>query len=275
MTATPIPRTLALTIYGDLDLSILDEMPPGRGRVTTHWVPPEKLEEAYAFIRKKARGGDQAYIIYPLVEESEKLPLGAATEMADRLAREHLGGATVGLIHGRMAREERERVMAEFREGRVQVLVATSVIEVGLDVPRACVMLVEHAERFGLSQLHQMRGRIGRGRGRSYFLVTGSPATEEARKRIRALCATNDGFRIAEMDLDIRGPGEFFSGRQHGWPDLKIADIRRDEKILALARAAAEQIAAEDRRLAAEAHRTLRDQLIAKYRGRFLLGVTG
>jgi ATP-dependent DNA helicase RecG len=275
MTATPIPRTLALTIYGDLDVSVLDEMPPGRGTVTTHWVPPEKIEDAYTFIRDKALTGVQAYIVYPLIEESEKLPLGAATEMAERLAREHLPGVSVGLIHGRMPREEREAVMAGFRQGCVQVLVATSVIEVGLDVPKACIMLVEHAERFGLSQLHQMRGRIGRGRGRSYFFFSGQPTTEEGRKRLEALSGTTDGFRIAEIDLMIRGPGEFFSGRQHGGPDLKIGDICRDEKILTLARCAAERVATEDRWLKADEHKVLKEQMLKKYRGRFLLGVTG
>ncbi|MDD5556287.1 MAG: ATP-dependent DNA helicase RecG [bacterium] len=275
MTATPIPRTLALTLYGDLDVSVLDEMPPGRGTVVTRRVPPGAIGKAYDFIRREASAGRQAYIVYPLVDESERLPLGAARAMAERLSREHFPGLRVGLVHGRMRREERESVMTAFREGRVHVLVATSVIEVGLDVPNACVMLVEHAERFGLAQLHQMRGRIGRGRERSYFLLDGSPATEEAARRLRALEETADGFRIAEIDLEIRGPGEFFSGRQHGAAALRLARLDRDGEVLRAARTAAERIADRDRWLRDPAHRLLRRELIRNYSGRFLLGTIG
>ena len=275
MTATPIPRTLALTLYGGLDVSVLDEMPPGRGTVTTHWVPPEKIGEAYGLVKSEALKGRQAYIVYPLIDESEKLPLGAASTMAEWLKKEQFRDLSVGLIHGRMSREEREGVMSNFRAGRIQVLVATSVIEVGLDIPSACIMLVEHAERFGLSQLHQMRGRIGRGGERSYFLFSGQPATEEGRKRLEALCATNDGFRIAEMDLDLRGPGEFFSDRQHGGPDLRLADLFKDEELLTLARETAARIVAEDRMLKMESHRCMREMLVKKYSGKFFLGVTG
>jgi len=274
MTATPIPRTLALTLYGDLDVSVLDEMPPGRGTVTTQWVPSEKIGEAYAFIRSEVLKGRQAYIVYPLIDESEKLPLGAARNMAERLRKEQFRGLSVGLIHGRMSREEREGVMSAFRAGRTLILVATSVIEVGLDIPSACLMLVEHAERFGLSQLHQMRGRIGRGGERSYFLFSGQPATEEGSRRLEALCATNDGFRIAEMDLELRGPGEFFSDRQHGGPDLRLANFFKDEELLKLARETAARIAAQDRMLKMESHRYLRELLIRKYRGKFFLGIT-
>lgn len=275
MTATPIPRTLALTLYGDLDISVLDEMPPGRGTVTTRWVLPEKIGDAYAFIRSEALKGRQAYIVYPLIDESEKLPLGAASTMAEQLKTRQFCDLSVGLIHGRMIREEREGVMSTFRAGLIQVLVATSVIEVGLDVPNACVMLVEHAERFGLSQLHQMRGRIGRGREHSYFLFSGQPGAEEGRRRLEALCATNDGFQIAEMDLELRGPGEFFSGRQHGGPDLRLANLFKDEGLLKLARETAARIAVEDRMLKMESHRGLRELLMKKYRGKFFLGVTG
>jgi len=274
MTATPIPRTLALALYGDLDVSTLDEMPPGRGSVTSHWVPPERVGEAYGFIRKEALSGSQAYIIYPLIDESDKLALGAATDMAEMLKREQFPDLGVGLIHGRMGREERESVMRDFREGRLQILVATSVIEVGLDIPRARIMLVEHAERFGLSQLHQMRGRIGRGRERSYFLFTGQPTTEEGNKRLEALRTTTDGFRIAELDLALRGPGEFFSERQHGGPDIRLGDLSRDEQLLLLARDVASRIAEEDPHLSGESHRYLRDLLIKKYKGKFFLGIT-
>ena len=275
MTATPIPRTLALTLYGDLDVSVLDEMPPGRGKTTTHLVPPEKMGDAFAFIRAEALKGAQAYIVYPLIEESEKLPLGDATGMAEKLKREQFPDVGVGLIHGRMPRDERNAVMENFRAGRIGVLFATSVIEVGLDVPRACIMLVEHAERFGLAQLHQMRGRIGRGKGRSYFLVSGDCSTEDAKKRLEALVSTLDGFRIAEMDLALRGPGEFFSDRQHGGPDLRLADLSRDQGLLDLARETAGRIATEDRMLKAEAHAPLRELLLRNYKGKFLLGVTG
>lgn len=274
MTATPIPRTLALTIYGDLDVSTLDEMPPGRGKTTTHLVPPEKMGGAFAFIRREALKGNQAYIVYPLIEESEKLPLGDATGMAEKLKREQFPDVGVGLIHGRMPREERDAVMENFRAGRIGVLFATSVIEVGLDVPKACIMLVEHAERFGLSQLHQMRGRIGRGKGRAYFFAAGDFSTEGARKRMEALVSTSDGFRIAETDLALRGPGEFFSDRQHGGPDLRLADLAGDQGLLDLARATAGRIAEEDRMLRAEAHAPLRELLLRNYKGKFFLGMT-
>lgn len=274
MTATPIPRTLALTLYGDLDISTLDEMPPGRGNVISRWVPPERIKEAYEFIRGEALRGGQAFIIYPLINESEKLPLGSATDMADKLQREVFHDLRVGLIHGRMSRDEREAVMRDFREGRTHVLVATSVIEVGLDIPRARVMLVEHAERFGLSQLHQMRGRIGRGHERSYFLFSGQPARDEVAERLKALETTTDGFRIAELDLSLRGPGEFFSERQHGLADIRLGDLARDEALLVQAQRVAARIAKEDRQLAMESHRFLRELLIRKYRGKFLLGIT-
>jgi len=209
-----------------------------------------------------------------IIDESDKLALGAATDMAEMLKREQFPDLGVGLIHGRMGREERESVMRDFREGRLQILVATSVIEVGLDIPRARIMLVEHAERFGLSQLHQMRGRIGRGRERSYFLFTGQPTTEEGNKRLEALRTTTDGFRIAELDLALRGPGEFFSERQHGGPDIRLGDLSRDEQLLLLARDVASRIAEEDPHLSGESHRYLRDLLIKKYKGKFFLGIT-
>jgi ATP-dependent DNA helicase RecG len=275
MTATPIPRTLALTLYGELDISVLDEMPPGRGTVSTHWVPIGRLEETYGFIHREALKGRQAYIIYPLIEESGELSLSAASEMAEMLRREHFPDLRVGLIHGRMRREVREGVMNDFRNGILQVLVATSVIEVGLDVPRACIMLVEHAERFGLSQLHQMRGRIGRGRQRSYFFFSGTPTSEDGRKRLKALQGTSDGFHIAQLDMEIRGPGEFFSDRQHGGPDFRLADMRGDEHLLKLSRGVALRVSEEDRRLKRAEHTHLREALVKRYRGRFQLGITG
>ena len=200
---------------------------------------------------------------------------GDATGMAEKLKREVFPDVAVGVLHGRMPREERDAVMERFRAGAIKVLFATSVIEVGLDVPAACIMLVQHAERFGLSQLHQMRGRIGRGKGRSYFLVAGEPATEEASKRLEALVSTTDGFKIAEMDLALRGPGEFFSDRQHGGPDLRLADLSGDRELLDRARETANRIAEEDRMLKKEEHAPLRALVRRNYKGRFLLGVTG
>jgi len=275
MTATPIPRTLALTLYGDLDVSTIDEMPPGRGAVSSRWYPPEQIEEAYAFIRREIAAGGQAYIIYPLVEESEKLPLGAAVDMAGKHSSKHFPGLRVGLIHGRLDRAAREAVMTEFRDGRINILVATSVIEVGLDIPGARIMLVEHAERFGLSQLHQMRGRIGRGKGRSFFLFSGQPTTEEGKRRLRALEDTTDGFRLAELDLELRGPGEFFSERQHGMPDIRLGNLARDGEILTTARDLAARISKEDPGLKAESHKFLRELLLKRYKGKFFLGITG
>jgi len=221
MTATPIPRTLALTVFGDLDVSVLDEMPPGRRPVTTRVVAPADLPKAYRFIAGRVARGEQGYIVYPLVETSERLAVRAATEMAERLQRGPFRAARVGLLHGRMSADEKERAMEAFRRHDLDLLVATQVVEVGVDVPDATVMLVEHAERFGLAQLHQLRGRIGRGARRSWFLVSAEPATEEARRRIAVLARTSDGFRIAEEDLRLRGPGEFFGTRDY--PLLRLA----------------------------------------------------
>jgi len=271
MTATPIPRTLALTVYGDLDVSVIDELPPGRGRLTTHIVPPSKLCQAYAFIREKVMAGNQAYIIYPLVEESDKLELKAAVEMADRLGRRELAGISVGLIHGRMGWDERADVMRRFKKGQIKVLVATTVIEVGIDVPAANVMLIEHAERFGLAQLHQLRGRIGRGSGRAWCMIYGEAKTDEARRRLKAMDETGDGFVIAQKDLEIRGPGEFFGTRQHGLPDLKIGDIVADLAIMETARKEAEAILEADPSLSLPEHARLKEKVIERFKGRFAL----
>jgi len=236
MTATPIPRTLTLTAFGDMDVSVIDEMPPGRRPARTLWFPPKRVGEAYAAVRGELAAGRQAFVIFPLVEESEEMPLKNATEEVERLSRDVFPDHPVGLVHGRLKRDEKERAMRRFREGEDRVLVATTVVEVGIDVPNATVMVVEHAERYGLSQLHQLRGRIGRGGGDSLFVLLGDPKTPEARRRLEVLEETTDGFRIAEEDLRLRGPGEIFGTRQHGLPDLKIASLATDLRLLEAAR---------------------------------------
>jgi ATP-dependent DNA helicase RecG len=236
MTATPIPRTLALTIYGDLDVSVIDEMPPGRTPIETRLTGETKLPAVWNFVKREVLKGRQAYVIYPVIEES-KQELKAATAEYENLSKAIWPDLRVGLLHGRLRSEEKEGVMERFRQGELQVLVSTTVIEVGVDVPNATVMVIEHAERFGLAQLHQLRGRIGRGSEKSYCILIG-PANpgEEAKTRLETMVATNDGFRIAEIDLQLRGPGEFFGTRQHGEAGFHIAQPLRDKEILDLAR---------------------------------------
>jgi ATP-dependent DNA helicase RecG len=237
MTATPIPRTLALTTYGDLDVSVMREMPPGRHPIRTTAKPESRRDEIYDFIRSELDAGRQAYIIYPLVEGSEKVDLKAATEMADHLAQEVFPQYRVGLLHGRLKPDAKERVMGAFLRGEFHILVSTTVVEVGVDVPNAAVMLVEHAERFGLSQLHQLRGRVGRGAHQSScILLYQFPLSEDARERLKALTDTTDGFEIAERDLELRGPGDFFGTRQSGMPTLRVGDLLRDHAIMEDAR---------------------------------------
>jgi ATP-dependent DNA helicase RecG len=236
MTATPIPRTLALTLYGDLDVSVIDEMPPGRTPVITRAVAENELPRVWAFLRSEVARGRQAFVVYPVIDES-KQELKAATAEYERLSRTVWPELRTGLLHGRMKSEEKESVMNQFRGGHLQVLVSTTVIEVGVDVPNATVMVIEHAERFGLAQLHQLRGRIGRGAERSHCILVTSPRlTEDARTRMETLCATTDGFRIAETDLKLRGPGEFFGTRQHGLLGFHVANPLRDHELLGLAR---------------------------------------
>ena len=236
MTATPIPRTLALTECGDMDVSIIRDLPPGRKPVRTLVKPDSRRPDVYDLVRQQVQAGRQAYVIYPLVEESEKVDLKAATAMAEHLARDVFPELPVALLHGRMKGDEKERVMRDFAAGRLKILVATTVVEVGVDVPNAAVMVIEHAERFGLSQLHQLRGRVGRGSHESVcVLLYQAPWSEEARERLKAMADTNDGFVIAERDLQIRGPGDFFGTRQHGLPQLRAGDLTRDVDLLELA----------------------------------------
>ncbi len=267
MTATPIPRTLALTVYGDLEVSVIDEMPPGRTPVATRLFFESRRNEVYRLIEEELAKGRQAYVVYPLVAETEKSDLKAATEMAALLQQNVFPRHRVGLLHGRMKGDEKEAVMRSFQDGAVQVLVSTTVIEVGVDVPNATVMVIEHPERFGLAQLHQLRGRVGRGGHESRCLLMGPRMfTDETRDRLNSFVRTNDGFRIAEEDLRLRGPGEFFGTRQSGLPDLRAANIIRDADLLEAARADAFGIVEADPEL--RRHPELRDAVRRKWEGR-------
>ncbi|MGA2374599.1 MAG: ATP-dependent DNA helicase RecG [Candidatus Sulfotelmatobacter sp.] len=237
MTATPIPRTLALTLYGDLDLSVLDELPPGRMPIVTRRITDNRSPEVWDFVRKQVAKGHQVYVVYPVIAENEETELKAAIHMYRELSGKVFADLKVGLLHGRLDSELKDQVMRMFQKGELQILVATTVIEVGVDVPNATVMVIEHAERFGLAQLHQLRGRIGRGAAKSYcILMTGGKVTEEGERRLDAMVRTNDGFQIAELDLELRGPGEFFGTRQAGMPSFRVANLIRDRQLLELAK---------------------------------------
>ena len=237
MTATPIPRTLALTLYGDLDLSVLDELPPGRTPIVTRRITDDRSPEVWDFVRKQVAKGHQVYVVYPVIAENEETELKAAIKMYRELSGKMFADLKVGLLHGRLESELKDQVMRMFQKGELQILVATTVIEVGVDVPNATVMVIEHAERFGLAQLHQLRGRIGRGAAKSYcVLMTGGKVTEEGERRLDAMVDTNDGFKIAELDLELRGPGEFFGTRQAGMPSFRVANLIRDRQLLELAK---------------------------------------
>lgn len=246
VTATPIPRSLAMTVYGDLEVSVIDELPPGRTPVKTFVRGDDRREKIYEFIRQQLQSGRQAYIVYPIIEESEKLDLRNATEMYEHLSRDVFPEFQVGLLHGKMKPAEKEAVMKAFSANETQILVATTVIEVGVDVPNASIMLIEHAERFGLSQLHQLRGRVGRGAAESYcILLAQFSKTKEARERLKIMEETTDGFKIAEKDLEIRGPGEVMGTRQSGLPEFRLANLVRDQKILELAKGEANYLLTE------------------------------
>ncbi|MCG2720497.1 MAG: ATP-dependent DNA helicase RecG, partial [Thermodesulfovibrionales bacterium] len=273
MTATPIPRTLAMTVYGDIDYSVIDELPPDRRPVTTRSFNASQKEHIYKVIRDEVRNGRQVYIVYPLIEESEKTDLRSAI-LGKEAFQKVFPEFRIGLLHGRMKTQEREEVMATFKEGALDILVSTTVIEVGVDVPNATLMIIMHAERFGLSQLHQLRGRIGRGTHQSHcILVVYQPYTDEARRRIDIMMKTHDGFRIAEEDLDIRGPGEFFGTRQSGMPDLRIANIARDGLLLNDARREAFALIEKDPDM--EGYPLLRTSLETFWKGKIELFKTG
>ena len=241
MSATPIPRTLAMMIYGDLDISVLDELPKGRQPIKTYHVPTSYHERIYNFIRKNISAGKQAYIVCPLVSESDS-DLVPATEYYDYLKSTYFADCTLGLLHGQMKPKEKDAVMARFYSGEIQLLISTVVIEVGVDVPNATVMAIENAERFGLSQLHQLRGRIGRGSDESTCILLSDAQNEEATDRFETMCRTTDGFEIAKKDLEMRGPGDFFGSRQHGLPDMRIANLMTDSRILYEAQKTAKEL---------------------------------
>jgi ATP-dependent DNA helicase RecG len=236
MTATPIPRTLAMTLYGDLDVSVIDELPPSRKPIITKHATADRVEQVYSFLKRQIDEGRQAYVVYPVIEESETQAMKAAQQMYEHLWREVCPQISVGLMHGRLGGNEKEAVMQRFKDGEIKILVSTTVIEVGVDVPNASVMLIEQAERFGLAQLHQLRGRVGRGAAQSYCILVTEKMNDAARQRIRTLVESTDGFYISEMDLKLRGPGEFFGTKQSGLPSLRVANILRDTEILEIAR---------------------------------------
>lgn len=268
MSATPIPRSMAMALYGDLDLSLLDELPPGRKPVKTALRTPDRRKAVYRFVEEELARGRQAYLVYPLVAESEKVDLRAATEEYERLAAEVFPERTVGLLHGQLPSEEKDRVMRAFLAGDVELLVATTVIEVGIDVPNASVMVIEHAERFGLSQLHQLRGRVGRGAAESHCILIAEPG-EEALERLKVFRDTSDGFEVARADLRIRGQGDLFGAQQHGRdPSLRFADLIRDEDLLIRAQKAARSLVEEDPELERQEHEAIRRHLESRYADR-------
>ena len=284
MTATPIPRTLALTVYGDLDISVIRELPKGRKPIETYWVEEEKRKDAYNFVREEIEKGRQAYIICPQIDgkirnlkseirnksqfPNSKSNIKNAEEIFSYLKTEIFADYNVGLLHGRMSLKEKDKIMADFKNKKMDILVSTVVVEVGIDVPNATVMVVENAERFGLAQLHQLRGRVGRGAHESYVILLADPKTEEAAERIRTIENTLDGFQIAEADLNIRGPGEFFGTRQHGLPEIKFGNIIKDFDIMECARIEAFDLVARDPGLSEEHHRLLKENLFAKFKGK-------
>jgi ATP-dependent DNA helicase RecG len=289
LTATPIPRTLAMTVYGDLDVSIIHTLPPGRKPVRTFLFGEAQRRRAYQILKDELHNKRQAYVVYPLVEESEKVDLQAAIQGAEQLQQGEFKDFRVGLLHGRMKQADKESVMADFSSGKIHVLVATTVIEVGVDVPNSTVMMIEHAERFGLAQLHQLRGRVGRAGHQSYCLLmaastgrkkmplgkrpTGShEAVSLVKERLEALVQSNDGFVIAEEDLRIRGPGEFFGFRQWGMPEFRVANIVRDTDVLQQARLEAFSLLKQDPQLSAAAHQGLKEAMLRKWEKKLELG---
>ena len=269
MTATPIPRSLALTLYGDMDLSIIDELPPGRQQVKTYCIGEKKRQDLYNFLDQQVAEGYQVYIVCPLVEESEKMDLENATQLADHLSVNVFPYYHVGLLHGKMKPQEKAEIMEQFRTNQIQILVSTTVIEVGVDVPNANVMVIENAERFGLAQLHQLRGRVGRGKTQAHCFLVAEPKTDEGKRRMMVMVKSNDGFVIAEEDLLLRGAGEVLGTRQHGLPDLKIADLVHDIKILEQSKTLAAEIL--DIGLAEPQYNALRDKITQIYERKLLL----
>ncbi len=268
MTATPIPRSLALTVYGDMDISLLKEKPAGREKVTTYWVGEDHRSAVYAFLRDEVAGGRQVFIVYPRIKKTGRSDLRSAEEMFSRLRGEVFADLRLALVHGRMKSEEKKKVMDDFRRGKYDILVATTVIEVGMDIPNVTVMLVEHAERYGLAQLHQLRGRIGRGKYASYCILMGEPRTEASHERLSIMTGTDDGFEISEKDLDIRGPGEFLGTRQSGLPELRFGNIARDFGIMEEARKEAFDLVGEDPGLRDPHNAGIRRSISGRFKGK-------
>jgi ATP-dependent DNA helicase RecG len=265
MTATPIPRTLAITLYGDLDVSVIKELPPGRLPVKTLRFREEEKSEAYALAKREISQGRQGYIIYPVIEESFALDIAGAKKMYAQLRSGEFKEFNLGLIHGRLGQEKQDEIMLKFKNRKLDILVATTVLEVGIDIPNATFMFIEHAERFGLSQLHQLRGRIGRGKEESFCLLVSDAQTPQAASRLRAMVEYNDGFRIAEEDLKIRGPGEFFGARQHGLAELKVANPLTQMQLLKKAREEAIRLLNSDPRLEARPNSLLKEKLLQRF----------
>ncbi|BCW96499.1 MAG: ATP-dependent DNA helicase RecG [Fimbriimonadales bacterium] len=270
MTATPIPRTLTLTLYGELDVSIIDELPPGRKPVRTHWKTPEERLKVYAGVRKLIEEGRQAYVICPLIDESDKLQVRAAEEMAEHLQKDVFPDLRVGLLHGRMKPAEKEAVMEAFRAHELDILVSTTVIEVGVDVPNAAAIVIEDADRFGLAQLHQLRGRVGRSEHQSYCVLVANPKSDDGQRRMEIMTRTNNGFLIAEEDLRIRGPGEIYGTRQSGMPSFRVADLVKDMRLLEVARQEAFHLLESDPDLSRAEHAALREA-VDRFRHRFAI----
>jgi len=275
MTATPIPRTMAMTLYGDMDISVMDELPQGKRDVETFWVDRSNLDYVYNFVKEQLKLKRQAYIVYPVIDESTALKSEGAEKMYEKLKQEVFKEFKVELMHGRLSDEVNRNIMKEFKKGKVDVLVSTTIIEVGIDVANAAVMVIESAERFGLSQLHQLRGRIGRGNFKSYCILVSDANTEQARQRLEVISNTDDGFRIAEEDLNIRGPGELFGKRQHGLPALQLGNLVSDVDILEQARKEAFELIGLDPSLQEERHKGLREMLINNFKDKFYLGLVG
>lgn len=265
MSATPIPRTLALMIYGDLDISVLDELPVGRQSIETYAVTGKLRERAYSFIAKHVKEGRQAYIVCPMIEDNEN-ELQAATVYIEKLGKTCLNDFNIGLLHGKMSAADKDSIMTEFKSGQIQILVSTTVIEVGVDVPNAVIIMIENADRFGLSQLHQLRGRVGRGKFKSYCILVTDNTSEESKARLKILSKITDGFKISEEDLKMRGPGDFFGERQHGLPKFKIADLSSDTKVFKMAQDAAEKIIAEDNTLTKKENKPLKELVDKMFR---------
>ncbi|MBN1155786.1 ATP-dependent DNA helicase RecG [candidate division KSB1 bacterium] len=272
MTATPIPRTLSLTTYGDLDISVIDQMPAGRRPVKTHLRTADKRDKIYEYVKTQVGTGNQAYIVFPLIEESEKMDLQAATEAYERMSQTIFSQLKLALLHGRMKSEEKDDIMSRFKSRDIEILVSTTVIEVGVDIPNANLIVIENAERFGLSQLHQLRGRVGRGSEQAHcILIAKPPLTHEARSRLNALVDTNDGFKIAEYDLQLRGPGEFFGTKQHGMPELRIADPLVDKDLLLLTREKAFELVDRDPQLLDKDNKPIHDNFSKFHSDKFKL----